>query len=157
MSSSTRRGWRRGQSLVEFAIVLPVLLILLAGGADLTRAFFVGIQIADGARSAALYAADNPDTFTYDLTNEQGTPPEPVAQSALSAVVAQESGFNVLTCPSADLHLTLGPQVPPPSGTNIPAGAYYQPVTVTCQLPLLTPGLPSPVTIRSTATALIVP
>ncbi len=47
----------RGQSLVEFALVLPVLLILLLGVADFGRIFSAGIVVEASARNAADAAA----------------------------------------------------------------------------------------------------
>ena len=44
---------RRGQSLVEFALVLPMLLVLLLGVADFGRVFAAGITIEAAARNAA--------------------------------------------------------------------------------------------------------
>jgi hypothetical protein len=49
-----------GASIVEFAIVLPLMLALLAGGVDLTRAVFA-YQTADkSVKAAARYAARLP-------------------------------------------------------------------------------------------------
>ena len=47
----------RGQSLVEFALVLPLLLILLLGVADFGRVFAAGITIEAATRNAAEAAA----------------------------------------------------------------------------------------------------
>lgn len=44
---------RRGQTLVEFALVLPMLLVLLLGVADFGRAFHAGITVEAMARNAA--------------------------------------------------------------------------------------------------------
>ena len=44
---------RRGQSLVEFALVLPLLLVLLLGVADFGRVFTAGITIEAASRDAA--------------------------------------------------------------------------------------------------------
>jgi hypothetical protein len=50
-----------GASIVEFAIVLPLMLALLAGGVDLTRAVFA-YQAADkSVKAAARYAARLPE------------------------------------------------------------------------------------------------
>lgn len=47
----------RGQSLVEFALTLPMLLILLLGVADFARVFSAGITLEASARNAAEAAA----------------------------------------------------------------------------------------------------
>lgn len=57
---------RRGQSMVEFALVLPMLLILLLGIADFGRVFNTGITLEAVARDAAEVGAlqrlrDKPD------------------------------------------------------------------------------------------------
>ncbi len=122
---------------MEFALIFPVMLLLVAGGADLARSFFVGMEVADGAREAVLVAADNPYT-TY--THAQFT-----------TLIQNTYGGSPLTCPAGDLSVTPA-QGPAPSAT----GATDQFITVTCNLPLLTPLLPSPVTITAKASSLIV-
>lgn len=47
----------RGQSMVEFALVLPMLLVLLLGVADFGRVFAAGITVEAAARNAAEAAA----------------------------------------------------------------------------------------------------
>ena len=47
----------RGQSLVEFALVLPMLLVLLLGIADFGRVFAAGITVEAAARNGAEAAA----------------------------------------------------------------------------------------------------
>lgn len=49
-----------GQSLVEFALAVPVLLLLLLGIVDIGRAYYYTVMIAGAAREAAAYAATNP-------------------------------------------------------------------------------------------------
>jgi Flp pilus assembly protein TadG len=126
--------------------VAPILLLLLSGGADLARAYFVGIQIADGARQAALYASDNPPV--------KNAPSSGYTTGDLQLIARNNagSGGGLLGCPSADIQVTVG--ATSPYGTS---GSYYQPISVSCALPLLTPLLPSPVHIASQAEALIVP
>ncbi len=48
-------GGARGQNLVEFAISLTVLLLLLAAIADLGRAFYTYVAVANAAREGARY------------------------------------------------------------------------------------------------------
>jgi uncharacterized repeat protein (TIGR01451 family) len=50
----------RGQSLVEFALVLPFLLLLFSGAADLGRAFYNQIALENAVKEGALYGARFP-------------------------------------------------------------------------------------------------
>lgn len=59
-----RRRRHRGQSLVEFALVAPVLLLLLALAADFGRAFTAYIAISSAAREGATFGADSATNAT---------------------------------------------------------------------------------------------
>jgi hypothetical protein len=48
-----------GQSLVEFALLVPILLIVFLGAADVGRLFFYTSMISNAAREGAIYAANN--------------------------------------------------------------------------------------------------
>lgn len=50
----------RGQSLVEFALVLPMLLVLIVSAIEIGRLFFTKIVVTNAAREAAYYYAVNP-------------------------------------------------------------------------------------------------
>jgi Flp pilus assembly protein TadG len=56
----------RGQSLVEFALSLPLLLLVLSGLLDLGRVYFVYVALEDGAGEGALYLSINPGCRTLD-------------------------------------------------------------------------------------------
>ena len=51
---------RRGAAVVEFALVLPLLLIIFVAAVDFARVFYNAQVLTDCARTAALFAA-NPD------------------------------------------------------------------------------------------------
>ena len=55
--TTQRKRSPRGQSLVEFALVLPMLLVLLLGIADFGRVFSAGIVLEAAARNGAEAAA----------------------------------------------------------------------------------------------------
>jgi hypothetical protein len=55
-----RRGRTRGQSLAEFALVLPIMLILLAAAIDLGRLFYAYVAVENAAKEGALFGARNP-------------------------------------------------------------------------------------------------
>jgi Flp pilus assembly protein TadG len=55
-----RKKDQRGQSLVEIAVTLPILLLVLMGILDLGRAYWTYITLSDAAAEGAAYAALNP-------------------------------------------------------------------------------------------------
>ncbi len=69
-SRSTARADRRaqGQALVEFALVVPVMLVLLLLAVDFGRLFFSYIAINNAAREATFYAATHAAEPSFDLT-----------------------------------------------------------------------------------------
>lgn len=52
-----KRRKTRGQSLVELAITLPILMVLIAGMLELGRGYTFGVATSDAARDAARYVA----------------------------------------------------------------------------------------------------
>ncbi|HVB77667.1 MAG TPA: TadE family protein [Candidatus Nitrosotalea sp.] len=56
IADSCRRR-QRGQSLVEFAITAPILLLLLAGAIDFGNGYTVRLQVANAARVGARWAS----------------------------------------------------------------------------------------------------
>jgi Flp pilus assembly protein TadG len=61
-----RSGDRRGQALVEFAIVLPALLLLLMGIVDMARAWNIYEVITDAGREGARRAVVDSNIGTED-------------------------------------------------------------------------------------------
>lgn len=61
--SGRRRGGaqrsqrRRGQAVVEFALILPVFLLITLGVVDLARIFSAYISLTNGVREAGIYAS----------------------------------------------------------------------------------------------------
>ena len=69
MLAARLRRYRRGQSLVELAIVLPVLLLLTAGAIDLGRAFFGAINLENAVKEGAFFGARSPECSTDSITD----------------------------------------------------------------------------------------
>jgi PKD repeat protein len=63
----------RGQSLVEFALVLPIMLLLVLIVLDFGRVYLGYINLQNEARIAANFAADNPNSWTAPLSAEATT------------------------------------------------------------------------------------
>ena len=51
---------RRGQGLVEFALILPLLVLFVLIAIDFGRIYFSYVQISNAAREAANYGSLNP-------------------------------------------------------------------------------------------------
>jgi Flp pilus assembly protein TadG len=56
----------RGQSLVEFALILPLFLVFVAACLDLGRVFYANISLNNAAREGAMQAAKDHATFIQD-------------------------------------------------------------------------------------------
>src|SRR6266850_7362864 len=52
-----RKGRKRGQALVEFAISVPILVLLVAGVLELGRGYAFAMAASDAARDGARYVA----------------------------------------------------------------------------------------------------
>lgn len=64
-----RNDAQEGQSLVELALLLPVLLLIMAGVLDLGRAFHAYVTVTNAAREGARYGAFHP-TDSFGIRNQ---------------------------------------------------------------------------------------
>ena len=102
----------RGQSLVELALVLPLLILLLAGMADLGRAFFSYIEITNAAQEGAragsrlpCYAGDAAQRLAMktSITNAA------IAEAANSGVILAASNIIISPDPASTCPTKHGP------------------------------------------------
>lgn len=115
-------GRPRGQGLVEFAMILPVLMLALLLAIDFGRVFFGWVGLANASRIGASYAAAHPDAW--------GTPGDATQRDSYLDQISADA--NALNC-------TLPGTIPDPvfaSGTDI--GDPVQ-VSLTCSFSLITP------------------
>ncbi len=63
----TRSSKERGQAMVEFALVLPIIILIVVGVVDLGRAIYAYSVISNAAREGARYASVDP-TNTAEIT-----------------------------------------------------------------------------------------
>jgi Flp pilus assembly protein TadG len=61
------RSWEFGQSLAEFGLILPVLLILVLGAIDVGRVYYEDVQIRNAARNGTSYGSSS-STSAVDHT-----------------------------------------------------------------------------------------
>src|SRR2546427_4762673 len=84
---------RQGQALVEFAIALPILILLVAGVLELGRGYSYAVATSDAARDGARYAAGKTST-----TNGPGIAAMcDLIKADLAAVVSPPSSISCAT------------------------------------------------------------
>jgi len=66
-----RKGKEKGQSMTEVALVLPVMLLILAGILDLGRLYYVTVALTDAAGEGAVYAAIRPNSADEIIARTQ--------------------------------------------------------------------------------------
>ncbi len=54
----------RGSALLEFALMLPMLVLLMVGAVDFGRAWYVNLEVANAAEAGALYGTQNPSDMS---------------------------------------------------------------------------------------------
>jgi Flp pilus assembly protein TadG len=139
-----------GASLVEFAILLPVMVFLLMGVIEIGRYTYYAILAANAARAGAPYGSQN--TTTADditgMTNaaiaDEGSVPQ--FSPSPTPLCSTNGGATLSTCAAA--------------GSNGPAAGtiYYVQVVVTGTFTTLFhyPGIPNNVPITGSATMRVV-
>ena len=73
----------RGQSLVELAVSLVILLYLLSGAAEFGVLFFQYVQLRDAAQEGALYGSMNPSSVTQIIDRVKASSDSPLRLSTL--------------------------------------------------------------------------
>ena len=59
---------QKGQAIVEFIIVLPILLLLITGAFDLGRAYYTKTVLTNAAREGAYYISYHPGSDVTQIT-----------------------------------------------------------------------------------------
>lgn len=95
--SAKNRRSERGQSLVELAMSLTVILLLLAGAVDFSIAYFSYAAMQDAAQEGALYGSINPTDTDGIRTRVRSASTNPVDLSNMSLVAV-----NVATTPEVN-------------------------------------------------------
>ena len=95
-------GGNAGQSLVEVALALPLLLLILIGLADLGRAFYYTTAVASAARQGAAYVAAtappiNATTLKAKACAATGLDPSGDCGAALTASDVTAAGCDNVT------------------------------------------------------------
>ena len=142
-----RRPRSRGQSIVELALILPVLMLLVASALDLGRMFYSQVTITNAAREGAYEAAYSPTSFVPNGNCDKVT-------NRVMCRVLSEAKNSFVVVQKADVDLDCSPACAKGIGNTVT-------VTVLGHFTLLTPIMApflggSNVTLTSTASAQIV-
>src|SRR5207237_5018179 len=93
-----------GQSMVELALLLPVLVFGLIGGADMARAYALQLAVQNGARAGAEayaidYSKNSAQAITRARTEMSQTTGLNSANATIKLTVAQDDGTSCVVTP----------------------------------------------------------
>ena len=112
--SRLRRAVRsrpRAQSLVEFALILPILLLLIGATLDLGRLYYSQITVTNAAREGALMASQDPSSYSAG---------DPCADDNLVVCRAvNEATGSFVTVEPGDVEMDCDPTCAVDSGNNV--------------------------------------
>lgn len=130
MSAARRVREERGIALVEFAIVLPLLVIITLGTIDFGRAYLLWNQVKNAAREGAAYAQLHPGEQAVSPFG--CADPDNVRWHVRKEAGSASAGFGITVTPAAS-GIGCSPSSPPVSSGD--------PITVTVTSPftVLTP------------------
>jgi Flp pilus assembly protein TadG len=104
-----------GQSLVEFALVALLVMLILAGVLDLGRAFFTYVALQDAAGEGSAYGAVRPTWVEHTSVPGQSNDPNNIVYRV------KNSSFNSNIIKWEDTIVEV----------EVPSAEAYQPITVT--------------------------
>jgi Flp pilus assembly protein TadG len=146
-----RAPQRSAATVVEFAILLPVLCFFFAVALDYARIFYFGITVQNCARNGAYYASDYPNN-NYIYNNIYG-------YTSLADAVTRDAG-DLSPTPTWTVGYGTSPSGPfTASSSSATNGGGYVQVTVNWTMTSLTslPGIPSTVTVSRSCVMQIAP
>src|SRR4051794_32379315 len=129
------RDRSRGQSLVEFALTLPVILLLTLIALDFGRVYLGYINLQNMARIASNYAANNPDAWgaTPNATDQARYKNQILADAAATnCQLPQSGGTSVVPAPTFEDRNA--------DGSSTTLGDSVQ-VRLSCTFTVITPGI----------------
>jgi Flp pilus assembly protein TadG len=150
--SSHRRLDQRGLALVEFALVLPLLSMLLIGLIEIGRLTYFSIEVGNAAHAGAFYGASDPTHTTGGMVSA-------ARADAVNISTQTPTANYVYACWNAATQ-TSTPATPSPTHTTCSSGGNsvtYAQVSVTGTIRTLfnygsSFGLPTSWTVTRTAT-----
>jgi Flp pilus assembly protein TadG len=134
-----------GSSLIELALLLPVLFLLLLGVFDFGRGYYLAIEVSQAAHNAALYGSQNP-TDTAGMQYAAVADASDVPNFTISSVTASYG------CECSDGSLPVAGCTTNPSCGSMNVVDYVQVNTSASYSALFPyPGIPSPLILHGSA------
>ena len=94
-----RNGAKKGQAVVEFALVLIVLVAMLYGILEVSRMFFMNAEVENAAREASHYAALHPGVDSaYLRQNVIGTKLALIDKNSSDLVISEPCFLKATSC-----------------------------------------------------------
>jgi Flp pilus assembly protein TadG len=133
--------FRRGQSMVELALLVPVVALVLVAAADFARVYYMSTTLVSAARAGVQYGAQSTTAASDTAGMKQAALND---ASNLTGVTANASKF--CECPPSTSHVTC-------SLTTCSGMEMYVQVNTSAHFQTLVhyPGVPSTVTLNETA------
>ena len=92
---------QQGQGILEFALILPILFLIVFGVLDLGRIFFETIGLTNAAREGARYLTLHPDDVSNALGTFLGAKAAAIDEANYSGITVSDSQVTV-TCSNVD-------------------------------------------------------
>jgi Flp pilus assembly protein TadG len=109
----------RGQSFVEFALILPIFLVIMSAAIDLGRIAYARVTIANVAREASFQAAQTPTAY---LAGQPCAAGNEGANMVICRAILESTG-SVITVRPADIALTCTPTCAKAMGNTVTVNA----------------------------------
>ena len=145
MSRVLNHRGRRGNAIVEFTVLFPVMLLMLFGTMDFARVFFGGIAMENAARAGVQYGALSPGK-AGDTSGIQAAALADAAGQGLTGVTATATSYCACTGSNSTVSCSTGT-----CAGQTPNGYVEATVQYTFNSILRYPGLPATMTISRTA------
>jgi Flp pilus assembly protein TadG len=117
---------RRGQALVEFALVAPLLAMMLMGATDLTRAFYTYIVLSNASREGARVIVDYPQQYT-------DTAACTAAHNEAMPYLNLSCPATIVISPAANTGVSPPNRLPGREAVTVTTKADFKPITILLQ------------------------
>jgi Flp pilus assembly protein TadG len=125
-AESRRSPVRHGQALVEFALVAPLLALMLMGATDLTRAFYTYIVLSNASREGARVIVDYPQQYT-------DTAACTAAHNEAMPFVNLSCPTTIVINPAANTGVSPPNRLPGRQSVTVTTKADFKPITILLQ------------------------